>query len=316
MLLYLLFAAYVCVALNIILFKTIPLSSVFADRIFDLRSVNLVPFRTITGYLREPMDIEKALVNIAGNIGIFVPLGMFVSYIGREKSFGRQTLFLFLTTLSLEIVQYALALGSSDVDDILLNVAGGLIGIKLGQAMRRTFPDPNRLLLAHLIFLCVAGVGGIATIAQVDGSLLPFSSSKTVFIDANLEIMGGLKEAEADLFGELLSIDKDALILQTSSKVTTGRESSIAGEERMTVALDASAKLVIRRIRSEKEEVISHYEEGTVSKLQSLINAKESAPAVRVWLSGEKNLVADAVLVSYIERDHSARPPLMKGKAP
>lgn len=316
MLLYLLFAAYVCVALNIILFKTIPLSSVFADRIFDLRSVNLVPFRTIFGYLREPFDIEKALVNIAGNIGIFVPLGIFAFYIGRERTFGRQALFLFITTLSLEIIQYVLALGSSDVDDILLNVAGGLIGMKIGQAMKRTFSNPNRLLLAHLIFFIAAGVGGIATIVQVDGSLLPFSSSKTVFIYENPEIMGELKEAEADLFGELLSIDKDALILQTSSRVTTGREASIAGEERMTVALDASAKIVIRRIRSEKEEVISHYEEGTVSKLQSLINAKESAPAVRVWLSGDNSLAADAVLVSYIDGDHPARPPLMKGKAP
>ncbi|MBB6691349.1 VanZ family protein [Cohnella xylanilytica] len=315
-LLYLLFLSYVCVALNIILFKTIPLTSLFADRFFDLRSINLVPLRTIIGYLQEPVDIEKALVNIGGNIGIFVPLGLFVFYIGGPKSFGRQISFLFLTTLFLEVAQYALALGSSDVDDILLNAAGGAIGIRIGQAMKRTFEDPNRLLLAHVVFLCAAGLAGIAAIAQVDGRLLPFSASRTVFIEENPEIMGDLREAEADMVGRLLSIDEDALILQTSSKMRTGRNSSIAGEERVTVALDASAKMVIRRVRSEKNRVVSHYEEGSLPKLQALMNGKESAPAVRVWLSGDKSLVADAVLVSEIERDHSTRPPPMKSKAP
>lgn len=189
---YLLFAAYVCFAIKIILFKTIPLSKAFTHPLLELRSVNLIPLRTIIDFIREPLDLVMAMTNILGNIAIFVPFGIFISYIGKKKSLGYQTLILFLTTLSIEIVQYILALGSTDVDDILLNVLGGLIGIAICQGMKRIFPAQDRLLIALVVFFSVAGIAGSATIMKVDSSLLPFGSSKVVYIDENKEIMEGL----------------------------------------------------------------------------------------------------------------------------
>ncbi|GIP34217.1 VanZ family protein [Paenibacillus sp. J2TS4] len=266
--------------------------------------MNIIPFRTIIDFLNEPMDIGMAMTNILGNIAVFVPLGIFVSYTGKKKSLGHQTLILFLTTLLLEIVQYILALGSSDVDDILLNVLGGLIGIAICRGMKRIFHAQDRLLIALVVFYLVAGIAGSVTIAKVDGSLLPFGSSKVVYIDENKEVMEGLDEAAAHLFGELASIDADTITVQRNPKYNvtmTQSGTSNDGEEKVTVSLGASTKIIIRHIHSDKNEIVSKYEDGTVSALASMLNSMDTVPTVRVWLSGENNLVASALLISFIE---------------
>lgn len=302
---YLLFAAYVCFAMKIILFKTIPLSKAFTHPLLELRSVNLIPLRTIIDFMSEPMDLVMAMTNILGNIAVFVPFGIFISYTVKKKSLGYQTLILFLTSLSIEIVQYILALGSTDVDDILLNVLGGLIGIAICQRMQRIFPAQDRLLIALVVFFSVAGIMGSATILKVDSSLLPFGSSKVVYMDENKEIMEGLDEAAADLFGELASIDADTITVQRNPKhmvTMTQSEISNDGEEQgVNVSFGASTKIIIRHIHSEKNEIISKYKEGTASELALMLNSTDTVPSVRVWLSNENNLFASALLVSFIE---------------
>ncbi|WP_144940096.1 VanZ family protein [Paenibacillus sp. 32O-W] len=301
---YLLFAVYVCFAMKIILFKTIPLSKAFTHPLLELRSVNLIPLRTIIEFISEPMDLVMALTNILGNIAVFVPFGIFISYTVKKKSLGYQTLILFLTSLSIEIVQYILALGSTDVDDILLNVVGGLFGIAICQGMKRIFPAQDRHLIALVVFFLVAGIAGSATIMKVDSSLLPFGSSKVVYIDENKEIMEDLDEAAAHLVGELVSIDADTITVQRSPKHTvtmTQSEISNDGDERVTVSFNAVTKIIIRQIHSDKNEIISQYKEGTASELAFLLSSTDTVPSVRVWLSNEDNLSAHALLVSFIE---------------
>ncbi|GJM79889.1 hypothetical protein HMSSN139_23850 [Paenibacillus sp. HMSSN-139] len=48
-----------------------------------------------------------------------------------------QTLWLLIASLLLEIIQYVLALGSSDIDDVLLNTMGGVIGIGIYRWFRK-----------------------------------------------------------------------------------------------------------------------------------------------------------------------------------
>lgn len=87
--------------------------------------LNLVPFKEMLRY----DIISKAFIkNVLGNIILYMPFGLFVSsYLGERKIF--PTLFLtFITSISVEIVQ--LLIGRVfDVDDIILNVVGGLLGV-------------------------------------------------------------------------------------------------------------------------------------------------------------------------------------------
>lgn len=169
--------------------------------------------------------------------------------------------------------------------------------------MKRIFPAQDRLLIALVVFFSVAGIAGSATIMKVDSSLLPFGSSKVVYIDENKEIMEGLDEAAAHFFGELVSIDVDTITVQRSLRhnVTMTQSISNDGEGREAVSFGAATKIIIRHIHSDKNEIISKYKEGTASELAFMLSSTDTVPSVRVWLSNDDNLLARALLVSFVE---------------
>ena len=95
-----------------------------------INDINLVPFRIIiTQIANRNYSYEANLVfilNIIGNIGIFVPVGMFVAYLFRTN-FIKTALAGLCTSLFIEIVQLPLE-RTSDVDDLILNTVGAVIG--------------------------------------------------------------------------------------------------------------------------------------------------------------------------------------------
>lgn len=118
------------------LFKLLLLSRV---SIFDLfnsqrtfhRSVNLIPFHSIDKYIfSNSATIKKfTFANVVGNIIIFIPLGTYLSLFKNDKRVITNSLFIFVVSLSIEIIQGLFGLGASDIDDIILNCLGGLVGI-------------------------------------------------------------------------------------------------------------------------------------------------------------------------------------------
>lgn len=87
---------------------------------------NFIPFKELTRYTFGSSLFYK---NIIGNILLFMPYGFFVSYYLRlEKKDKWLALGLvFLVSISIECVQ--LLIGRCfDVDDILLNLIGGMVG--------------------------------------------------------------------------------------------------------------------------------------------------------------------------------------------
>ena len=106
--------------------------------------LNLEPFSMIRHFLRIVALSDKrrlvvsALVNLAGNVAVFVPLGIFLPRLWRPM----RKIWLFLPALVLVIaavegIQYVTLLGVCDVDDLILNTAGGLIGWGLFMATDR-----------------------------------------------------------------------------------------------------------------------------------------------------------------------------------
>lgn len=88
---------------------------------------NLMPFREI---LRYDIGTSGFYKQVIGNIILFVPFGFFVSSYCKIKGLGTITLVSLLSSLTIEIVQHFIG-RSFDVDDIILNVVGGIIGFLL-----------------------------------------------------------------------------------------------------------------------------------------------------------------------------------------
>ncbi|MEI6947952.1 VanZ family protein [Paraflavisolibacter sp. H34] len=90
---------------------------------------NLVPTSRIRYYLRGEEPLEPAVQNLAGNILLFVPFGFLLPWIhARLAAYRKVFVAAALASLSLELLQLALACGDFDVDDLLLNTLGALLG--------------------------------------------------------------------------------------------------------------------------------------------------------------------------------------------
>ena len=70
------------------------------------------------------------MINLVGNIAIFIPLGLFLGLLSKNGGMPLAGTMLasFGLSLMLEGGQAVFAIGSFDVDDLMLNTAGGVIG--------------------------------------------------------------------------------------------------------------------------------------------------------------------------------------------
>ncbi|MCM3691313.1 VanZ family protein [Neobacillus niacini] len=90
------------------------------------QSINLVPFSTISFYLSGKVTGLISFYNLAANIALFIPFGIFLKM--NERTI-YQFLYIPILFISLiEFLQYLSARGSLDIDDLLLNVLGFFIG--------------------------------------------------------------------------------------------------------------------------------------------------------------------------------------------
>lgn len=96
---------------------------------------NFVPFTEISRYLEniEAIGLGRVVVNLAGNVLAFVPFGMFVyCFLKKGKlPFLRTATVGLLFTVVIECIQLVTRVGICDVDDIMLNFAGVVIGAVL-----------------------------------------------------------------------------------------------------------------------------------------------------------------------------------------
>lgn len=92
---------------------------------------NLVPFSEI---LRYKIGSDLFIYNVVGNILLFIPFGYFVSRYCKTKSAGQILLVSLITSTIIEAMQ--LRIGRTfDIDDIILNVIGGILGYYLYIAL-------------------------------------------------------------------------------------------------------------------------------------------------------------------------------------
>ena len=100
---------------------------------------NLIPFKAIcsffeanTGYVKNMSDMAKKefwyfAVNIFGNIGVFIPFGILLPILF-NGCFKKACVVFGIGILMLETAQLISRRGVFDVDDILLNTIGFIIG--------------------------------------------------------------------------------------------------------------------------------------------------------------------------------------------
>ena len=157
LLLYGVFAFYILL-LGLILFRTH----------HPTRSVNLVPFRGVVSYISGNDLVSGqdsaavlhafALINLLANIFIFVPCGVYITLFRKGKGIWKNVLWVFVISMAVEIVQFITKFGIGDIDDVILNSIGGLIGVLICRLLYLICNDDFKVRRIIAILAPIVGV--------------------------------------------------------------------------------------------------------------------------------------------------------------
>lgn len=114
--LMLLFLVYILILFQIVTFQDV-----------NYGTSNFVPFQEM---FRYSIGSKLFIRNIIGNLLLFIPFGLFISYYLVARKPFLIIILSFISSLSIELTQYKIG-RVFDVDDVLLNILGGFFGYLL-----------------------------------------------------------------------------------------------------------------------------------------------------------------------------------------
>ena len=125
------FAAYLLALLWLVLFK-FSYDIVSVIETLHVRILNLIPFM---GNGRKEM-LE--------NLIVFIPFGLLLSINFKRALLWQKLTAICAFSFTVEIIQYVLAIGRTDITDVITNTVGGLVGLALYE-LGKKYIDSEKL---------------------------------------------------------------------------------------------------------------------------------------------------------------------------
>lgn len=156
-----LFIIYLVLLSWIIVFKM----QLNLDDLGSYRNINLIPFKESV-IVNERLQMSEILENILA----FVPFGVYLSMLNPEEGMIKRILPIFFVSLTYEVMQYVLAVGASDITDLIDNTVGGAIGVVVFMCFEKLLKEKTvrvlnilaacgtACLVALLVLLAVANM--------------------------------------------------------------------------------------------------------------------------------------------------------------
>ena len=122
-----LFIGYFCVLFYFLFFSE-SMGRTYSERTYHY---NLIPFYEIMRFIRyrKVLGMEAVLLNLLGNVLAFLPFGSFLPMFSKRcRKFWYTAFYSLELSLLVELIQLVTKVGSFDVDDIVLNTLGGMLG--------------------------------------------------------------------------------------------------------------------------------------------------------------------------------------------
>ncbi len=89
---------------------------------------NYIPFKTILPYLLGDNGFLIGALNIGGNIAFLIPIGFLLPFVFKGFDWRGSLVIAVLSGLSIEVTQVFLQIGIFDIDDVILNGLGVMVG--------------------------------------------------------------------------------------------------------------------------------------------------------------------------------------------
>ena len=152
-----LLAFYLLTLLWLTLFKlSYDIPSILAN--YQTRSLNLIPFVTYG---------QTGISETVSNFVTFIPFGLLLSLNFKKAALWRLLIVVFGFSVAVEALQFILAIGTTDVTDVVTNTFGGLVGIVLYRLA-------NKIVKAEILDRIIIAVGLTLFVAFILLRLLVF----------------------------------------------------------------------------------------------------------------------------------------------
>ena len=230
---HIIFIIYFVLLIKIVLFKyrglIITFDKLIAGELSGFHSFNIIPFQSIWEFKKLMFSgyFTRGFNNIVGNVFVFAPFGYFIPLLHKKCQKWKIVILAgFFVSLFFEICQYFLYLGSADIDDIILNLLGVILGFLFFKIVNRiTYEKQTERYVVTIIlsiigfivagYLAVNYFGIMFGISNKGGQADSNNDLPGDFID-NLQvtsISNDVSDDEFDIWGDITSFDDSSVTI-------------------------------------------------------------------------------------------------------
>lgn len=251
---------YLGILMKIILFKTAGLSDILDGNFGGgYRSINGIPFRIFVDYgeMLQSGQWLRGVSNILGNIAIFIPTGLLLPVLFRRL---RGTIAVPVTvtlvvSILFECLQYAFALGSADIDDVILNTLGGWVGVLIYRLIALMARQNSKSIQFGVLTVLIVGSIPAFFIARAEfGHMLGLTKYETVYI-GNEQV----PQRASDVLGTLIRLSGNQVSYYTG--LMGDDETANALLEKQSATITNSTKVYRLDIESFENKSVFRYTE-------------------------------------------------------
>ncbi len=208
-----LFIIYILFLFRITFFKQAALNNLLSAVGTSGRTISIIPFKSIYDMVISNTSIGRMIENVLGNVILFIPFGILFPIIFEKKQ--KEVLCTAIVfSLLIEIIQFILALGSTDIDDLIFNAAGAYIGHTISDKTKRQFKSYTHFLITVIFMTIVLGLGVLGYLFVHQTDLFIFSGYDVVVEDK--ELVETFIDTPVTATGKYIALDNCILTIEKS----------------------------------------------------------------------------------------------------
>ncbi len=297
--LYLTLIVYVLISTQIFLFKDVSLSEIFeADRMVS-RTLNIIPLKSILSYFLNPnFPLGVVVMNVLGNIVIFIPMGIYLQLLKKNKSVRASSFWVFFISLAIETIQFIFGIGRSDIDDIILNFLGGLIGIFIYKLLVVLLKNEMKIKSVIVALSLIVGLFSFFIIYRYYPVVIHMDKSRNVVIKGQEFYYNA---GHSDVLGQLIKFGNGSLTVTNVTGIR-GKVDKFTDKE-ITVDVDPNIQMVKKTIDYDyrPNEILFNFEKFTYNDLKN-VKPGTSMNLKVVTVNGKRK--AKALCLVYFRQDN------------
>ena len=138
------------------------------------KQVRVIPFNMVFECLRGKKTLKLLAVNYIGNVLLFIPIGLILPAVFKKLTIAKVVLISLIITVFVELFQNIFGMGYADIDDVIMNVFGALIGAVIFSAIKKIVISN----VLTLILILALAAGGLFFANRNKPDFLPFVGNK------------------------------------------------------------------------------------------------------------------------------------------